>query len=281
MRCEAGSIRAVSQDNDHSAEIGVSALQTPSILGSQTWLSSLLLSPREVEKLVIYQVAELARRRRQRGTKLNIPESIALICEALLESARDGASLADTIELGRRVLTHDDVLPGVAELVTIVQVEAIFPTGTQLVSVSNPIVSPARPAEGSGAMIPGEWFPADGPVEINAGRPTVRLPVRNTGDRPIQVGSHYHFFEVNKVLDFDRRQALGKRLNVPSGQAIRFEAGEVKDVELVEFGGMGRITGFSRLVEGTVGSPQVTQRALRRATELGYRGLPDRPEVSR
>ncbi|MGB3285605.1 MAG: urease subunit gamma [Mycolicibacter algericus] len=100
----------------------------------------MLLSPREVEKLVIYQVAELARRRKQRGTKLNVPESIALICEALLESARDGASLADTIELGKRVLTHDDVMPGVAELVTLVQVEAIFPTGTQLVSVSNPIV---------------------------------------------------------------------------------------------------------------------------------------------
>ena len=102
-------------------------------------MSSLLLSPREVEKLVIYQVAELARRRRQRGTKLNVPESIALICEALLESARDGAALADTIELGKRVLTREDVLPGVAELVTIVQIEAIFPTGTQLVSVSNPI----------------------------------------------------------------------------------------------------------------------------------------------
>lgn len=130
----------MAEDGDHSEEIGAAALQAPTVLGSQTWMSSLLLSPREVEKLVIYQVAELARRRKQRGTKLNVPESIALICEALLESARDGASLADTIELGKRVLTHDDVMPGVAELVTLVQVEAIFPTGTQLVSVSNPIV---------------------------------------------------------------------------------------------------------------------------------------------
>ncbi|MGV0633537.1 urease subunit gamma [Mycolicibacillus trivialis] len=99
----------------------------------------MMLSPREVEKLVIYQVADLARRRRERGTKLNVPESIALICEALLESARDGASLADTIELGKRVLTRDDVLAGVPEMVTFVQVEAMFPTGTQLVSVANPI----------------------------------------------------------------------------------------------------------------------------------------------
>jgi len=123
-------------------------------------------------------------------------------------------------------------------------------------------------------MIPGEWFTTDEPVEINAGRPTVRLQVRNTGDRPIQVGSHYHFFEVNKVLEFDRRRALGKRLNIPSGQAIRFESGEAKDVELVDFGGLGRITGFSRLVEGTVGNPAVAEHALRRAAELGYRGLP-------
>ncbi|AEF34273.1 MULTISPECIES: urease subunit beta [Mycobacteriaceae] len=127
-------------------------------------------------------------------------------------------------------------------------------------------------------MIPGEWFIADDPVEINAGRPTIRMAVRNTGDRPIQVGSHYHFFEVNKVLEFDRRQALGKRLDIASGQAIRFEPREAKDVELVDFGGMGRITGFSRLVEGTVSNPAVAEQALRRAADLGYRGLPTDPE---
>lgn len=128
-------------------------------------------------------------------------------------------------------------------------------------------------------MIPGEWFIANDPVEINAGRPTIRLAVRNTGDRPIQIGSHYHFFEVNKVLEFDRRQALGKRLDIASGQAIRFEPGEAKDVELVDFGGMGRITGFSRLVEGTVSNPAVAEQALRRAAELGYRGVSTDPEV--
>ena len=102
-------------------------------------VSSLMLSPRETEKLVIYQVAELARRRKDRGLKLNFPESIALITEALLEAARDGRSVAEVTELGRQVLSRDDVLPGVPEMVTIVQVEATFRTGTQLVAVANPI----------------------------------------------------------------------------------------------------------------------------------------------
>jgi urease subunit gamma len=105
----------------------------------ETWVSSLMLSPRETEKLVIYQVAELARRRMQRGLRLNFPESIALITEALLEAARDGKSVADVIELGKRVLARGDVMDGVPEMVTLVQVEATFRTGTQLVSVSNPI----------------------------------------------------------------------------------------------------------------------------------------------
>lgn len=105
----------------------------------ETWVSGLMLTPRETEKLVIYQVAELARRRRQRGLKLNFPESIALISEALLEAARDGKSVAEVMELGKRVLTRADVMNGVPEMVNLIQVEATFLTGTQLVSVSNPI----------------------------------------------------------------------------------------------------------------------------------------------
>lgn len=105
----------------------------------ETSLSAMMLSPRETEKLVIYQVAELARKRRERGLKLNIPESISLIAEALLEAARDGRSVAETIELGKTVLSRADVMDGVPEIVNLVQVEATFRTGTQLVSVSNPI----------------------------------------------------------------------------------------------------------------------------------------------
>jgi urease subunit gamma len=105
----------------------------------ETWVSALMLTPREIDKLLIYQVAELARRRKARGLKLNFPESIAVITEALLEAARDGRSVADVIALGKHVLTRDDVMDGVPEMVTLVQVEATFRTGTQLVSVTNPI----------------------------------------------------------------------------------------------------------------------------------------------
>jgi urease subunit gamma len=105
----------------------------------ETWASAMMLSPRETEKLVVYQVAELARRRRARGLRLNLPESIAVITEALLEAARDGYSVADTIELGKKVLTRDDVMEGVPEMVNLVQVEATFRTGSQLVSVTDPI----------------------------------------------------------------------------------------------------------------------------------------------
>jgi urease beta subunit len=99
-------------------------------------------------------------------------------------------------------------------------------------------------------MIPGEWLLSDEPIEINAGRPTMRLSVRNTGDRPIQVGSHFHFYEVNRALEFDRERALGMRLDVPAGQSIRFEAGDERDVDLVAFGGSRRVIGFNKLVDG-------------------------------
>jgi urease subunit beta/urease subunit gamma/beta len=99
-------------------------------------------------------------------------------------------------------------------------------------------------------MIPGEWLLSDEPVEINSGRRTLLLSVRNTGDRPIQVGSHFHFYEVNRALEFDRKAALGMRLDVPAGQSIRFEAGDERDVSLVELGGSRRVIGFNKLVQG-------------------------------
>ena len=99
----------------------------------------MMLTPRESEKLLVYVAADLARRRRARGLKLNVPESVALITEAILESARDGRTVAEAMELGRQVLTRDDVMEGVPDLVDLVQVEATFPDGTKLVSVHDPI----------------------------------------------------------------------------------------------------------------------------------------------
>lgn len=115
------------------------AIAGASIPGTETWIPSMMLTPRETEKLVLYQIADLARRRRDRGLRLNFPESIALISEALMEAARDGKSVAEAAELGKQVLTRDEVMDGVPEMVTLVQVEATFKTGTQLISVPDPI----------------------------------------------------------------------------------------------------------------------------------------------
>ena len=103
-------------------------------------------------------------------------------------------------------------------------------------------------------MIPGELFPADGNIELNAGRPTVTLTVANTGDRPIQVGSHYHFFETNPALQFDRDKARGCRLDIPAGTAVRFEPGQSREVELVAFAGIRHVYGFNGLVMGPLES---------------------------
>jgi urease beta subunit len=118
--------------------------------------------------------------------------------------------------------------------------------------------------------IPGEYFLSDDPVEINAGRRTLRLTVSNTGDRAIQVGSHFHFFEVNRALDFDRAAAFGMRLDIPAGTAVRFEPGDTRDVNLVALGGTRRVVGFNGLVMGSVAGS--ADQALARAAARGFTG---------
>ena len=124
-------------------------------------------------------------------------------------------------------------------------------------------------------MIPGEYFVEDGDIEINAGRPTVRLRVDNGGDRPIQVGSHAHFFEVNRALRFDRARAYGFRLNIPAGTAVRFEPGDGRDVELVALAGLRRVYGMNGLVGGALDEQR--EAALRRARDQGYLDGTPRP----
>jgi len=111
-------------------------------------------------------------------------------------------------------------------------------------------------------MIPGEYFLSSDPIEINAGRRTLRLEVSNRGDRPVQVGSHCHFFEVNRFLDFDRTLAYGMRLNIAAGTAVRFEPGDTREVELVAIGGRRYVSGLNRLVEGSLDDPNVRARAF-------------------
>lgn len=119
-------------------------------------------------------------------------------------------------------------------------------------------------------VIPGEILPADGKITLNAGRPIVTMQVLNTGDRPVQVGSHYHFFEVNRALRFDRKAALGHRLDIPAGTAVRFEPGEEKEVALIPFGGQQLILGLNGLTEGEVTNSAIRQQALQRAREQGF-----------
>jgi urease subunit gamma/beta len=222
------------------------------------------LSPKETDRLLLYMAAELARKRRARGLKLNYPEARALIADEILEGARDGRSVAELMELGAQVLTTDDVLPGVDTLVGVLQVEAFFEDGQKLVTVHEPI-GPGKAALREPP--PGEVIPAEGQIELRPGRESVTMDVSNTGDRPVQVGSHYHFFEVNRALRFERARAFGMHLDIPAGTAVRFEPGEEREVLLVAFGGSGELRGLNRLTDGgDIGE------ALARARDQGYEG---------
>ena len=202
------------------------------------------LTPREKDKLLIAMAAVVARRRLDRGAKLNYPEAIALITDFVVEGARDGHSVAALMEAGASVLSADQVMDGVAEMIHDVQIEATFPDGTKLVTVHHPI----RGAHGT--LQPGEISAQEGDLTLNEGRESITLTVANTGDRPIQVGSHYHFFETNTALRFDRTKARGMRLDIPAGTAVRFEPGQSRDVRLIPVAGSRTIYGFRGDVMG-------------------------------
>ena len=229
----------------------------------------MLLTPTELERLTIFTAAELARKRRAKGLKLNYPEAVAIITDEILEGAREGRSVADLIGWGSTILSSDDVLSGIPAMLPILQVEGSFPDGTKLVTVHEPI----RPAPGSAAdpVEPGAVLATAGEIEINAGRRRVSLSVVNTGDRPVQIGSHFHFFEVNKALDFARADAFGMRLDIPAGTAVRFEPGASKEVTLVAFGGRSEITGLNALSDGAT-TPEAKARAVERARAQGFKG---------
>ncbi len=230
----------------------------------------MLLTPTELERLTIYTAAELARKRRAKGLKLNYPEAVAIIADEILEGAREGRSVADLIAFGSTLLTTDDVMPGMAEMMPILQVEGTFPDGTKLVTVHDPIRPGRQPVATS--VTPGEILPAEGDIEINAGKARVTIRACNTGDRPIQIGSHYHFFEANRALDFDREQAFGMHLDIPAGTAVRFEPGEEKEVTLTSFGGTGEIYGLNGLTNGSTRSDVVKDQALQLARSRGFKG---------
>ncbi|MDI3409248.1 urease subunit gamma [Streptomyces cavernicola] len=223
------------------------------------------LTPTERDRLLLFNAAELARVRRARGLRLNVPEATALIADTVCEAARDGLRLAEAIERARAVLGPDDVLPGVADVVTEVHVEAVFDDGSRLAVVSDPLRGGSLGDSAPGAILPGP--PHDEP------EPAVRLLVRNTASVPVSVTSHFHFFEANPRLDFDRSAAYGMRLAIPAGASFRFDPGGEAEVGLVPIGGARVAIGFAGLVDGELDAPGAKEEALRRAEACGYLGV--------
>lgn len=210
------------------------------------------LAPRELDKLMLHTAGSLAQKRLARGLRLNYPEAVALLSTQLLELIRDGRSVAELMDMGRRMLGRAQVLPGVPDMLAEVQVEGTFPDGTKLVTVHHPIaleqgdltlalygsflpVPPLSAFESPAEPLPppGEVLIQPGEIVLNPGRPQLTLAVENRGDRPIQVGSHYPFEHTNRALHFDRERAAGMRLDIPSGTAVRFEPGDSKTIALV------------------------------------------------
>ncbi|EDO43273.1 predicted protein [Nematostella vectensis] len=248
------------------------------------------LSPKELEGLLIHQVGFLAQKRLARGLKLNHPESMALIASQTLELIRDGNSVSDAMVKGQRMLGKNQVFPGVAHLVEEVQVEGTFPDGTKLVTIHNPICRPDgdlelalygsflpvpsldkfQSASSNVVPMPGELVPSTtDAITLNSGRQTVQIKVTSLCDRPIQIGSHYHFIEVNKYLKFDRAAAYGMRLNIAAGTAVRFEPGDVKTVELVEIAGNRVIRGGNGLADGKVSADALAD-VMKRVVDQGF-----------
>ncbi len=239
------------------------------------------LAPKDIEKLMLHNAGALAQKRYARGILLNYPETIALLSAQLLEFIREGYSVAELMDLGMKILGVDDVMEGVAQIVDEVQIEGTFPDGTKLVTIHHPVcnknLSNGYALYGSGLTksneklvidntinpSPGSKVYAPDPIELNAGRQIKTIDVVNSGDRPIQVGSHYIFSETNAALKFDRTGVIGYRLNIPAGTAVRFEPGEKKIINLVEIAGEQKIFGGNNLIQGTVTEadlPQIAER---------------------
>ena len=187
------------------------------------------LTPKELDRLTIFTLAELARKRKARGIKLNYPEAVALICDEVMEEARAGRSFDEVKAHGIQVLTEEDVMEGVAELASRIYIEPLFDDGTKLVVLQKPIQKVNKEIQEK------ESDPVSSQTDtitINAGKPTITLSVTNTSDRTVQITSHMPFWEINQRMQFDRVLAKGYRLDIPAGGAIRWEPGETKEVRL-------------------------------------------------
>ncbi|KAI0711909.1 urease [Cerioporus squamosus] len=256
------------------------------------------ISPREEAKLLLHQTGFLAQKRLARGLQLNQTEAVALIASQLQERIRDGKhTVAELMQHGKTMLGRRHVLPGVSALLHEIQVEGTFPDGVFLVTVHEPICTEDGDLEAAlyGSFLPvpsNDLFPAvnaalyareNAPgaivvktdrIRINQGRERVKLRVTNNGDRPIQIGSHYHFIETNPALAFDRGKAYGKRLDIAAGTAVRFEPGDTKTVTLCAIAGAKIITGGNRLASGVVDLSR-TDEIVRNLVKKGFGYTPE------
>ncbi|KAK6859805.1 urease [Apiospora arundinis] len=258
------------------------------------------LIPKELDKLVITQLGFLAQKRLARGVKLNHSEATALIASNLQELIRDGQhTVADLMTIGSTMLGRRHVQPSVPSTLHEIQVEGTFPVGTYLVTVHNPIATEngdlakalygsflpipsqdlfplAAAAEYEATKQPGALVAVKGRIALNQGRRRVRLRVTSRGDRPIQVGSHYHFVETNPQLAFDRKRAYGFRLDIPAGTSVRFEPGDTKTVTLVEIGGNRVIRGGNHLATGKVDLARADD-IISKLQQAGFAHAPEEP----
>jgi len=228
------------------------------------------LSPTEMDRLVIFNAAQMARRNRSLGIKLSHPEAVAYITDEVMTAARRNLSYADIRDMAGRLLTSDDVEPGVAQMIPMLYVELMFAEGTKVMALFEPI----QPAEGAVAdeLVPGEIIAGGGDIEMFTELPAITLDVVNTGDRDIQVRSHTHFFEVNRALLFDRAAAWGLKIDRPAGLGMRFEPGVTKSVRLVPITGDRIVRGQAGLANGPLDVPSARDAALKLARSRGYLG---------
>ena len=227
------------------------------------------LTPTEMERLTLFTAAEFARRNLREGVPLSHPEVVAYISDEVMQAARRDEDYVEVRDRAGRLLRADQVEPGVAQMCRVVMVDAPFAEGTKLMAVFDPVPV----VEGS--VTPGEVVVPDGAadVELFPDADRVRVAVVNSGDRDVQVRSLTHFFEVNPALQFDRRAAWGRRLDVPAGSGVRFEPGVVVEVDLVPFAGDRVVHGFAGLVDGPLDAPGAYEEAVRRAVAQGFTGF--------
>jgi urease subunit gamma/beta len=223
------------------------------------------LSPTEIERLVIFNAAEFARRNKRLGIRLSHPEAVAYLTDEAMLMARQDVPYAEIRDRVSRLLDPEDVMEGVPAMITLVMIELPMEEGTKLLAVFDPIV-----AGDASDILPGEVVPGPGRIELFSDLETMTVEVVNTGDRDIQVRSQTHFFEVNRALAFDRAAAYGTKLAVSSGAGERFEPGLPKRVQLVPIAGDRIVLGQGGLVNGRLDDPEVRSRAFNLARERGY-----------